>query len=663
MAVGIQANQHINIPDWTTMSLPNIEQLDQIIPNYYAWRAREQLACQPAEPVAENKPAPTLPKIITTGSTMNQPPLAVTSHNEKPRPSSNPTREDEKTAWDAAESSEWCAQMVCYLWYSKSSSLPRPDVGSSVAGQKRPAMDDDSNERLVSPSMRQSVHRPSASTSVSSQTGHDGVSAPSRSQLFPTERFLSFVRNILRMTQVSRSVMAISLLYIYRLKVSHVSLQGQMGSEFRLFLTSLVLANKFLDDHTYTNKTWSDVSHIPLKEITKMEMQLWGGIDTNASASPSEYRWWQSTLERLYDQRNMDLRWLTWSEMASTITPRNSTPTESSPVSKTLPISPHTGSMLETRLSASFHPSMNMNSESDLWTAKRRRSSESNELDKPKQVLRDPASGLARISDVPERGPSSTLHVPGAVAQPMWPNMAFDSSNVNSFGKRGIANEDSGFEALWKDNATGSYSPNDRPSGWNGNNHATLLGRSNPELFLPVKPYSPYVTPQMATHSSSPMVFGYYRLAAGYSHGIPAFRSMDPKGHHGNAMVNTLERFSGGYRNAHYASTPSSAPIPQASPDYIAPSPTHSCNGAINSQPVVPGWSGAMDSSSNPVLPFVGNSSSPVGTINESLASNVNLGAAHPTMYNYYLEPHGRSSGKLAAPSPLRCSFHQGQEN
>lgn len=663
MAVGIQANQHINIPDWTTMSLPNIEQLNQIIPNYYAWRAREHLADKPAEPVPEDKPAPTLPKIITTGSAMNQPPPAEVAQNKDPQPSSNPTREDEKIAWDAAESSEWCAQMVCYLWYSKSSSLPKPGSGPSVAGRKRPAMDHDVNERLVSPSMRQSVHRPSASTSVSTQAGHDGVSAPSRSQLFPTERFLRFVKNILRMTQVSRSVMAISLLYIYRLKVSHESLQGQMGSEFRLFLTSLVLANKFLDDHTYTNKTWSDVSHIPLQEITKMEMQLWGGIDTNASVSPSEYRWWQTTLERLYEQRSMDLRWLTWSEMASTITPENPRRTGSSPVSATLPISPHIGSMVETRLSPSFHPSMSMNSQSELWTAKRRRSSESNELSKPKQVLRDPASGLARISDAPDRGVSSTLHVPGVVAQPMWSNMAIDSSNVNSFGKRGIASEGSGFDATWKDDATGSYSTNDRPSGWNGNSHATLLGRSNPELFLPVKPYSPYVTPQVATHSSSPMVFGYYRLAAGYSHGIPAFRSMDPNGHHANAMVNTLERFSGRYTNAHYANTPNSAPIPQATPDYIVPSPTHSCSGAINSHSVVPNWSGAMESSSNPTLPFVDSSTSPVGTMGEALVSNVNLGAAHPTMYNYYLEPHARSSGKMAAPSPLRCSFHQEQEN
>lgn len=66
--------------------------------------------------------------------------------------------------------------------------------------------------------------------------------------------FRLFCQNIIKSTQISSSCIVVALFYIYRLRFAYPSIRGSMGSEVRLFTTALVLANKFLDDNTFTNK-------------------------------------------------------------------------------------------------------------------------------------------------------------------------------------------------------------------------------------------------------------------------------------------------------------------------------------------------------------------------------------------------------------------------
>ncbi|KAL9933466.1 hypothetical protein V8E36_007642 [Tilletia maclaganii] len=51
----------------------------------------------------------------------------------------------------------------------------------------------------------------------------------------------------------------------------HPGLHGQEGSACRLSVTSLMLANKWWDDHTYLNKTWSELSGIELRTSPKCQ--------------------------------------------------------------------------------------------------------------------------------------------------------------------------------------------------------------------------------------------------------------------------------------------------------------------------------------------------------------------------------------------------------
>lgn len=122
-------------------------------------------------------------------------------------------------------------------------------------------------------------------------------------RLLPQPRFVAFIRDALGTTQVSTSVLILALLYIRRLKLMHSQILGQEGSEYRVGVAALMLGNKFLDDHTYTNKTWSDISGIALKDVTKLEIEFWLGLQMRIHVSARDYESWLRALEHLAGQR------------------------------------------------------------------------------------------------------------------------------------------------------------------------------------------------------------------------------------------------------------------------------------------------------------------------------------------------------------------------
>jgi hypothetical protein len=107
---------------------------------------------------------------------------------------------------------EKTCEMICYLWFSSPSTQPYP----SPTGSSPPFS-----------------HRPAATTSL---------------QLIATPTFVHFMQKVLETTQVSQSVIVLSLHYIYRLKERNRSTAGQAGSEFRIAVAALMMANKFLDE-------------------------------------------------------------------------------------------------------------------------------------------------------------------------------------------------------------------------------------------------------------------------------------------------------------------------------------------------------------------------------------------------------------------------------
>lgn len=112
----------------------------------------------------------------------------------------------------------------------------------------------------------------------------------------PSIGFRKWVTTILTTTQVSKEVILLALMFIYRLKKFNPSVSGKRGSEFRLLTIALMLGNKFLDDNTYTNKTWAEVSGISVMEIHIMEVEFLSNMRYDLYVSKEEWKSWNALL-------------------------------------------------------------------------------------------------------------------------------------------------------------------------------------------------------------------------------------------------------------------------------------------------------------------------------------------------------------------------------
>ncbi|KAK7461312.1 hypothetical protein VKT23_008491 [Stygiomarasmius scandens] len=168
---------------------------------------------------------------------------------------------------------EKTCEMICYLWFQSSSPSsshsPPPSTNSPLFNRPTP---------------------------------------PSTLQFVATPNFVSFMQKLLETTQVSQSVIVLSLHYIYRLKERNRFTPAQAGSEFRIAVAGLMMANKFLDDNTYTNKTWSEVSGIGLEEINRMEREFLMGVDCNLYVDKATYQSWLHLLKGLVMAKERDSR-------------------------------------------------------------------------------------------------------------------------------------------------------------------------------------------------------------------------------------------------------------------------------------------------------------------------------------------------------------------
>ena len=107
---------------------------------------------------------------------------------------------------------------MCYLWFSADIGLARRRASSPVHAKP---------SEIVSPEV---------------------AAECARLQFSPSHQFITFLGTLLSTTQVSQSVIVLALHYIYRLKVRNPHIRGLEGSEFRLAVIALMLANKFVDE-------------------------------------------------------------------------------------------------------------------------------------------------------------------------------------------------------------------------------------------------------------------------------------------------------------------------------------------------------------------------------------------------------------------------------
>ncbi|KAK4120203.1 hypothetical protein N657DRAFT_580079 [Parathielavia appendiculata] len=123
---------------------------------------------------------------------------------------------------------------------------------------------------------------------------------PLSSTAVANQHFKKWVSTVLATTQVTQNVVLLALLYIYRLKKANPTVKGRPGSEYRLLTVALMLGNKFLDDNTYTNKTWADVSGISVNEIHVMEVEFLSNMRYSLLVSAEEWEQWLDMLAKFW---------------------------------------------------------------------------------------------------------------------------------------------------------------------------------------------------------------------------------------------------------------------------------------------------------------------------------------------------------------------------
>lgn len=136
---------------------------------------------------------------------------------------------------------EKTCEMVCYLWFSSS-------LGPRAAAASRARRERERSRRRVrdgslhhgAPHSPPLVSRPLSNASTATL------------QFCASSEFIAFMAKLLATTQVSQSVIVLSLHYIYRLKERNDFTLGKPGSEFRVAVCALMLANKFVDECVFS---------------------------------------------------------------------------------------------------------------------------------------------------------------------------------------------------------------------------------------------------------------------------------------------------------------------------------------------------------------------------------------------------------------------------
>ena len=98
----------------------------------------------------------------------------------------------------------------------------------------------------------------------------------------PSSQFRKYVSQILSSTRLPSSTIMLGLFYLSaRMKIVDETGQdvSSAGTVYRMLTTCLLLGSKFLDDNTFQNRSWAEVSSIPVHELNKMELAWLEGFN------------------------------------------------------------------------------------------------------------------------------------------------------------------------------------------------------------------------------------------------------------------------------------------------------------------------------------------------------------------------------------------------
>ncbi|RKP10027.1 cyclin-domain-containing protein, partial [Thamnocephalis sphaerospora] len=98
-----------------------------------------------------------------------------------------------------------------------------------------------------------------------------------------------FVQEVLRRSRTSYVTLQTALFYLTRVQKLHERCDVRRPCGRRMFLASLVIATKYLQDRAYSNRAWSRVSGLSASEITRCERKLLQWLSWNLYIQEKEF--------------------------------------------------------------------------------------------------------------------------------------------------------------------------------------------------------------------------------------------------------------------------------------------------------------------------------------------------------------------------------------
>jgi hypothetical protein len=110
-------------------------------------------------------------------------------------------------------------------------------------------------------------------------------------RMMPTS-FRKWVHQVLCATRLPSATILLSMFYLGK-RMPMLYAEPKTDTHlFRLLTIALVLGSKFLDDNTFINRSWSEVSGIRVDELNRLEMEWLNAIDYQLHRDPIENQGW-----------------------------------------------------------------------------------------------------------------------------------------------------------------------------------------------------------------------------------------------------------------------------------------------------------------------------------------------------------------------------------
>ena len=140
--------------------------------------------------------------------------------------------------------------------------------------------------------------------------------------------FRKFISQILSSTRLPSTTILLGMNYLSKrinmLNMSNGQSKMSEGQMWRMLTVSLLLGSKFLDDNTFQNRSWAEVSGIPVRELNTLEYEWMGSVGWNLYVNldrSEDYNAWLKSWRDWSDSRKRQQAMAGRDRLASLVSP------------------------------------------------------------------------------------------------------------------------------------------------------------------------------------------------------------------------------------------------------------------------------------------------------------------------------------------------------